>query len=144
MPSVPKTLKCEALRCTADRLTGSAYCEAHGSRHKASPDRLRSNNEYKLRLWESIRIRQLSTQPLCQSCLLNDQITPAVAVDHVFNWKAISIDAFRINLFQSLCVSCHSLKTAQEKKGIYLYFDADQIKEYTSQDYSPIMAQLYR
>ena len=144
MPSIPKALKCEALRCTADKLTGSAYCEAHGSKHRISSDRLRSNNEYKLRLWEAIRIRQLSAQPLCQSCLLNQQITPAVAVDHVFNWKAISPEAFRVNLFQSLCVSCHSLKTAQEKKGIYLYFDADQIREYTAQDYSQLMAQLYK
>lgn len=144
MPSVPKSLKCEALRCTADRLTGSAYCEAHGSRHKASPDRLRSNNEYKLRLWEAIRIRQLSTQPLCQSCLLNQQITPAVAVDHVFNWKAINPEAFRFNLFQSLCISCHSQKTAQEKKGIYIHYDSDQAREYTAQDYSQLMAQLYR
>ena len=144
MPSIPKTLKCEALRCTSDRLTGSAYCEAHGSKHKISSDRLRANNEYKLRVWEVIRLRQLSTQPLCQACLLSQQITPAEAVDHVFNWRAISPEAFRINLFQSLCISHHSLKTAQEKKGIYLYFDQDQIREYSAQDYSYLMAQLYR
>jgi len=144
MPSVPKAVKCEALQCKADRLAGSAYCENHGSKHKISTDRIRSNNEYKLRVWESIRIKQLSTQPLCQCCLLNKQITPAIAVDHVFNWKAISLDAFRINLFQSLCISCHSLKTAQEKKGIFLHYDVYQVNEYTIQDYSQTMAHLYR
>lgn len=135
MPTVPRSTVCEALQCKAPRVTGSAYCEAHGGKPRLSVTRLESNRPYKSRQWESIRAAQLSRAPLCQACAIDNRVTLAAHVDHVFPWRVIGGQSFAVNLFQSLCGACHSIKTAHESRGVFIHYADDGAIPYTSTDY---------
>ena len=82
----------------------------------------RAGNEhhrfYNSKVWRGIRDIQLSAYPLCERCLGLGVVTPAVAVDHVTphkgDWSLFIAQDNR----QSLCVSCHSYKTAMENRGV--------------------------
>lgn len=102
-------------------------------------DRLGFNAMYKSRFWVSFRASQLSMHPLCAGCISRGIVTPAAHVDHVFPWAKIGMAAFRHNLFQSLCGSCHSHKTAGENRGVCTHYLASGIKEYKITDYSYII-----
>ena len=141
MAFLPKPTECTALRCKAPRAIGSAYCETHGGKPKQSAARYESNAAYKGKAWETIRAAQLSAAPLCAACLLRGQVTQAAHVDHVFPWRQISPAAFRRNLFQSLCAPCHSVKTASEARGVFIYYTAAAAVEYTRADYVSATAQ---
>jgi 5-methylcytosine-specific restriction protein A len=65
-----------------------------------------------------MRAAQLSRQPLCQGCKVQGLIRAASVVDHVWPWRAIGSDAFKVNRLQSLCPECHSVKTGLEGRGI--------------------------
>lgn len=132
---LPKNNTCEALRCKAPRAIGSAYCETHGGKPKQSAARFESNAAYKGKAWAAIRERQLSAAPLCAACLLRGQVTQAAHVDHVFPWRKINPAAFALNLFQSLCAPCHSVKTASEARGVFIHYTAAAPIEYTATDY---------
>lgn len=143
MPSVPTQTKCAELGCTNPR-TVTVYCLQHGgrdtvSRYTAQTDERReSNAQYATRHWQKIRKAQLSKQPICGSCISRDIVTQAHHVDHVFPWRQIGRQSFYINLFQSLCASCHSSKTTLEAKGIYRYYHSSSYKDYTIQDYEGV------
>ena len=139
MPTIPKTTKCEALQCKLTRVQGSAYCEAHGGKPKITAARLISNREYKGALWESIRARVLSTEPLCMACKLTGRITPAAHVDHVFPWRVIGAESFRHNLFQSLCAECHGVKTGLERAGVFRHYISPAPVDFTRLDYLHVM-----
>lgn len=137
MPSIPKT-QCAEYQCKGPSIKGSVYCVDHAPAAKTTEDRKTFNAHYNNKAWLSIRNRQLSTQPLCQACLLDSQVMSANHVDHVFPWSAIGEHAFRRNLFQSLCETHHGVKSGLEKKGIFRYY-LDPIKDYTSKDYAYVM-----
>lgn len=63
--------------------------------------------------WLRIRARQLGREPLCRTCKQNGTTTPATEVDHV-DGKAADPHDYRDENLQSLCNSCHSVKTALE------------------------------
>ena len=139
MPTIPRSTVCDTLQCKAPRVPGSAHCEAHGGKPKASATRLESNRAYKTRQWESIRAGQLSRVPLCQACALDHRVTLAVHVDHVFPWRVIGGNSFAVNLFQSLCPAHHSLKTASEAKGVFLHYAPEGVRTLSASDYMPAM-----
>jgi 5-methylcytosine-specific restriction protein A len=137
MPSIPKT-QCAEYQCKAESIKGSIYCVDHAPTLKTSEDRKAFSAHYKTSAWQSIRNRQLSTQPLCQACLIDKQITSANHVDHVFPWSAIGEQAFKRNIFQSLCETHHGVKSGLEKKGVYRHY-LEAVKDYTKQDYAYAM-----
>jgi 5-methylcytosine-specific restriction protein A len=139
MPSIPKFTKCTALACKAEKVAGAAYCETHGGKPKIKAERREANAPYKTAAWESIRARQLSIQPLCQSCLLDKRVTVAAHVDHVIPWRAIGERAFIHNRFQSLCNACHSVKTGHEARGVFFHYTDTGAIEYTAADYGYIL-----
>lgn len=59
----------------------------------------------------------------------------AEAVDHVFPWKSWGPNAFRVNIFQSLCAPCHSRKTALELRGVFRHYTGGAFTDYTPPDY---------
>jgi 5-methylcytosine-specific restriction endonuclease McrA len=65
-----------------------------------------------------MRQAQLSRFPLCAACKHQGLIRAASVVDHVWPWRTIGLEAFRVNRLQSLCPDCHSVKTGLEQKGI--------------------------
>ena len=78
------------------------------SRRQAEPHR----RLYDRRMWrDEIRPQQLAREPLCRTCAKRGVITAATEVDHI-EPHAGDMALFRDpeNL-QSLCKSCHSLKT---------------------------------
>ena len=140
MPSLPAYNQCAFFGCKAPKIKGAQYCGDHGGKPPAmDKDRRVFNAMYKSPFWLSTRANQLSMFPLCAGCMARGIVTPAAHVDHVFPWAKIGSAAFRHNLFQSLCGSCHSHKTAGENQGICTHYLASGIKEYKITDYAYIM-----
>lgn len=87
-----------------------------------------------------MRAAQLSARPLCAACILENRINTAEHVDHVFNWRAIGPQAFRVNILQSLCGPCHSRKTAMEARGIFRHYTDAGARDYTLPDWHRVAA----
>lgn len=139
MPTVPRP-QCDEYKCKAPSVKGSRYCEAHAPTKAPTVERQAFTSQYKSAAWQSIRARQLSSEPLCAACMVDGRITEASHVDHVFPWQAIGPHAFTRNLWQSLCPECHGVKSGLEKRGIFRHYTA-QAHDYTAQDYSHAMTQ---
>jgi hypothetical protein len=75
--------------------------------------------------------------------LIDERITAANHVDHVFPWAAIGDHAFTRNLWQSLCAECHGVKSGLEKRGLFRHY-VSPIKDYALQDYAFAMMQAER
>jgi hypothetical protein len=69
---------------------------------------------YQKQSWRNQRRHQLQSEPLCQQCLKQGQITPATQVDHVEPHKG-DLTKFRMGKLQSLCQQCHWRKTQAER-----------------------------
>lgn len=64
---------------------------------------------YNLKLWKRKRAFQLRKIPLCEICLSIKKVTAATVVDHIVPWE--NQTDFLKNDLQSLCHSCHNMKT---------------------------------
>ena len=68
--------------------------------------------------WQKARLTFLASHPLCAECERQGKVTAATVVDHVIPHKGdqrLFWDSE--NNWQSLCVTCHSRKTATEDNG---------------------------
>lgn len=143
MPTIPSYNKCGELGCTNPKSKLNRFCLEHGGkdvRYEApTKERREFNSMYQTPMWQSARRRQLSKQPLCACCLSKGIITSATHIDHVFPWSYIGKEAFFNNLFQSLCLECHSYKTSLEAKGIMRYFREHGATDYSLSDYARIV-----
>lgn len=144
MPSIPKYTKCSVLGCKNQKSRLNSFCMEHGGKEryeydrvKADPKYLDKQKKYKSPQWQRLRQAQLSTHPLCASCLSKGIITQAEHIDHVFPWNHIGDVAFYHNIFQSLCQPCHSDKTYLESKGIFRKYGIPCI-DYSVADYTRI------
>lgn len=132
MPTAPLNTECKQYQCRNPKTARSAYCVEHGG---GMTDKGKANSKlYGQAEWQKIRARQLSKYPLCARCKHEGKVTAAVAVDHVFPHKR-DADAFKVNLWQSLCISCHTRKTQEENKGRYIHYTDRGAIEYTADDY---------
>lgn len=138
MPSIPRP-QCNQYGCKAPTIKGSVYCTEHAPNQELTKDRVAFNKPYKTRAWEVIRTKQLTAQPLCQCCLLSGRITSANHVDHLFAWSQLDPSAFRINAFQSLCINCHAIKSALEKRGIFRHYTPSGERDYSITDYQSVI-----
>lgn len=64
--------------------------------------------------WRKLRAYILAESPMCERCMHRGVLTPATDVDHVSGDPS---DNSMANL-QSLCHSCHSIKTGRERHGL--------------------------
>ena len=132
MPIAPLNTECKEYGCRNPKTIRSTYCIEHGG---GMTDKGKANSKlYGQAAWKKIRARQLSKHPLCARCYQDGRITAAAHVDHVFPHRRDGT-AFRVNLFQSLCQSCHTHKTQDEAKGRYLHYTTRGVIEYTADDY---------
>lgn len=115
--------------------------EHGGKGYNDTAKRKQSNAKYYTAQWQRARMRQLSTQPLCQCCILAGKVTQATEVDHLFAWQHIGDEAFYANVFQSLCKNCHTNKGALERQGIYRHY-TDTIVDYSKHDYPALVASI--
>lgn len=141
MPSIPSYNKCTELRCNNFRSRLNTYCIDHGGKNSISNLITREKRkQYNSSKWKRLRQRQLSTQPLCQSCQIQGRICLASDVDHVFPWNQIGPEAFMHNVYQSLCHECHSHKTQLEQQGIYRYYNQpNAFKDYSKLDWGKVV-----
>lgn len=143
MPTVPFYTRCAELGCNNPRSSKNRFCLQHGGRnkwdstHNTTPDRKAFNAMYDTKQWKHARIAQLTRQPLCQACLLNDVVTEAKHVDHLFPWASIGKEAFTRNILQSLCHECHTHKTHLEQRGICRMYGA-VAQDYTLADWARV------
>lgn len=139
MPTIPTYTKCNQLGCKNERSKLNGFCMEHGGKDvktvEVTDERKQYNSIYQTPFWRSTRSRQLSIQPLCQACLSYGIVTPAAHVDHVFPWTRYGKQAFYANVFQSLCHSCHTVKTSLEQKGIFRHYGGSKPSDYGEQDY---------
>ena len=138
MPSTPPS-QCSMYRCKEPSTRGSAFCVEHSTPKTTTQDRQSFNAHYKTAAWAKQRAIQLSIQPLCQACLLNNQITQAEHIDHLFKWSALGEYAFKYNIFQSLCESHHSFKSSLELKGIFRHYTVNKEIDYSLSDYHAVI-----
>ena len=124
--------KCRELGCKNLKTIRSTFCNEHGG---GITEKGKENSKlYSTAFWKKQRVIQLSKKPLCASCLLEGRVVQAEHIDHVFPHRQDN-SKFKNNLFQSLCASCHTLKTQEENKGNYLYYSPNGIIQYTDADY---------
>ena len=74
--------------------------------------------------WQAVSRSWLSEHPWCERCKRRGKLDggprlwPAVHVDHIIPLPLLPISRyFDTSNLQSLCLSCHSTKTALERKG---------------------------
>ena len=100
-------------------LDGGGWCDKHRPPRR---QKKRYENIYSTSSWKRIRLKQLSTSPLCQRCEFYSLTTIADDVDHVIPHRG-DLNLFRdAKNLQSLCHRCHSWKTNQERKGKYFSY----------------------
>lgn len=140
MPYAPLNTKCRELGCQNPKTNRSAFCSNHGG---GMTEKGKANAKlYSQRAWAKMRIAQLSRQPLCARCQSENKVTAAEHVDHVFPHRRDPVK-FKVNLLQSLCAACHTLKTQDESKGKYLHYTPHGINEYTDDDYVRLIGMTY-
>ena len=67
--------------------------------------------------WRKTRKRKLKEEPLCRECLKKGKVVAATEVDHIKPHREEKDLFFDYDNLQSLCKSCHSVKTNDEKKN---------------------------
>ena len=145
MPTQPSNTLCSMLACNNPKAKLSSRCVEHGGKDtytaKRTDERVAFNEMYNTSAWQKKRKLQLSKQPLCQSCLSNNRVKGANHVDHLFSWKSLGIEAFKRNIFQSLCHECHSDKTLLEREGIYRHYNVNgqTYKDYSIDEYNFVL-----
>lgn len=149
MPTIPRQDICSDLGCANPRSLLNNQCLEHGGRdvnqyrynpkYNQTDDRKAFNRMYNTKQWQGKRSVQLSTHPLCASCLTQGVVTQAAHIDHVFPWSAIGKVAFYRNLFQSLCHSCHTIKTGLEQRGVCRQY-GETTQDHRVTDWSYVMS----
>ena len=137
MPTFPISTRCAQYGCRNPRSKLNTYCLDHGGKEALERD---YDSIYSTRAWKQIRAAQMSLQPLCQACLIEGKVTQAAHVDHVFPWRKFGEQAFRRNIFSSLCHGHHSRKTALEQRGIYEAY-TDKVEQFGDEDYGRVVNQ---
>jgi 5-methylcytosine-specific restriction protein A len=66
---------------------------------------------YTTQRWQRLRRFKLAVNPLCELCLKQQRIVPAVAVDHVIAIKAGGDPYPALENLTALCEPCHNRKT---------------------------------
>jgi 5-methylcytosine-specific restriction protein A len=115
MPWKPKH-NCTFPGCTTLVESGQSRCQKHAIALRAQYDKRRGTSTergYDAR-WRKLRLWFLNTHPLCAECGRKGILTAASVVDHVIPHKGDQQLLYDQNNLQSLCVSCHSRKTAAE------------------------------
>lgn len=118
--SKPKKL-CKKPSCRALISFDETYCEKHRGTYNRSYNQVRKQSEaeyvrfYKLKPWLEIReVALIRDNYLCVACLRKGIITPAQLVDHIVPIKQNWSLRLTLDNLQSLCESCHQVKTKQD------------------------------
>lgn len=111
---------CKRCKMPTDSATG--YCgpcnDRRGKSFAYDQRRGSSSSRGYGRRWEKARMSFLASNPLCVRCKEAGRIERATVVDHIIPHKGDETLFWdRAGNWQSLCVACHSRKTATEDGG---------------------------
>ena len=106
MPTAPPI----ACRCGGKRTNG--VCDRCGPRKRSD---WRSSDLYRTKRWQDRRLCQLMAEPTCVECAKQGLVRVATVADHVTPWDG-NEDEFWHGALQSMCASCHGIKSASERK----------------------------
>jgi len=97
--------------------TKQGYCAEH-ARQRRQARRLNdpSDDFYASRRWRRLRALFLRANPLCVACQALGRSVVAVHVDHIKPRRERPDLEFDETNLQSLCPSCHSRKTIQQRR----------------------------
>ena len=104
---------CSCIGCNELVDIGVRYCAKHS---QATVRETASKRGYNY-AWQQARKKYLLDNPLCVHCEKNNRLTPATVVDHIKPHRGDAKLFWDKNNWQSLCASCHSVKTAKEDGG---------------------------
>lgn len=109
---------CNAIVDSSDGVTRcpkhmNAYCTEKKVYH--DKEYFRAKHFYSSGVWKRLSIEYRRLNPLCEHCQARGRVVKANCVDHI---KEISDGGSKTdwNNLQSLCNSCHAIKTGNEKK----------------------------
>ncbi|AYP29032.1 HNH endonuclease [Marinobacter phage AS1] len=108
---------CRTGICSAVTTNRNGYCEEHQAKASGwlNQDRGSSSQRGYGGRWKRIRVRIMRRdKALCQPCMAEGKVMPAVAVDHIVPKAEGGTDADE-NL-QAICKRCHKLKTEEESR----------------------------
>lgn len=117
MPRIPKH-PCPYPGCGALVEYRTTYCPKHQivyAERNREYDKTRPEAKfYHSTRWRKLRDWFIKTHPLCETCLKNGRVEPAVVVDHIMEIAdgGARLDAGNL---QALCIACHNQKTFEEK-----------------------------
>ena len=98
-------------------------CDSHKTKYVYDTNKTelsRSNDTfYKSKQWRDVRLKVLTTQPLCRYCERAEVLTEATVVDHIIRRSHYQGSPYDMNNLQPLCVECHNRKTQREQQ----YYD---------------------
>ncbi len=78
--------------------------------------------------WKRLRAEVLASEPLCRMCTARGLVVPATDVDHIEDSREDYTDDNSRENLQSLCHTCHSLKTAASmNKSVFLGCDVNGV-----------------
>lgn len=90
-----------------------SYCSEHLKERRRWYEQNQRDPEskrfYNSRAWLNLRKVKLNQSPLCEECLLRNEMVAATTADHIKDMRSGG-DPCDINNLQSLCASCHSKK----------------------------------
>jgi 5-methylcytosine-specific restriction protein A len=115
MPLAPKR-PCGKAGCPV--LVDGRYCDRHQPRRVRPqyPRESACRRGYD-RQWQKERAAHLAANPLCVHCLARGRTTAASIVDHIIPHRGDPVLFRDPANRQSLCKTCHDIKTASEDGG---------------------------
>lgn len=83
---------------------------------------------YKTKLWKTLRLAQLSKNPLCKYCEQQGRTEVATVVDHIKPHKGDEILFYNPSNLQSMCKLHHdSTKAREEARGVIVGCDVSGV-----------------
>ena len=107
---------CREPGCSGYAMPGSSWCAKH-RREQERGRRAGQSPLYDTARWRRERALFLRAHPLCEECRRQGRIQAASQVDHIRPHEGDPGLFWDQANWQSLCVACHSKKTAAEDGG---------------------------
>ena len=89
------------------------YLKKAKKQHNPSNNRIERQKIYNTNRWKQLRLAKLIASPLCEVCLKQGKVTPAIDVHHIDSFmnytNSLRIEkAYNYSNLMSICKECHS------------------------------------
>ena len=119
-----KLKPCNYPSCPELVMVGTGYCGEHAKQYESKRNKVYDNKQrdkkradfYNSLAWRRLSKAYLNNEPLCEHCQAQGIITGATEVDHIVAVADDWSKRFKIDNLQSLCHSCHMIKTVEDRK----------------------------